>query len=244
MNLPKRLEERIHSAAQSFWDSRTVARSAQMNRGGEDRGERAAVTSGRNLDGFRLLLGETLAANGLSTDAIFHHRRAVGLPGFFRPTKLWDIVAVRNGRLVLALELKSLGGPSFGNNSNNRCEEAIGSGYDFRQAQSVGAFGRGASPFLGYFILVEDALGSRKPVEVASPHFPADPAFQNGSYQTRMRVLCERLMEQQLYDCAAVLTTPRERSTGKRYPFADLSPETSFRKLVTRLAAHVAAECT
>lgn len=50
------------------------------------------------------------------------------LPGFFRPTKKWDLLVVREGQLLVALEAKSQTGPSFGNNFNNRTEEAIGTG--------------------------------------------------------------------------------------------------------------------
>jgi hypothetical protein len=161
------------------------------------------------------------------------------LPGFFRPTKQWDVLVVHHGRLLAALELKSLCGPSFANNANNRCEEALGSAYDFRKAQSEGLFGPGAAPFLGYFILVEDAAGSSKPVASKSPHFATDPCFKSASYQRRMQVMCERMIQQQLYACASVLTAPNSLESGDH---TNLSAHTSFRNLLTRLAAHLASE--
>jgi hypothetical protein len=48
----------------------------------------------------------------------------VTLPGYFRPTKLWDVLVIHDKRLLAAIELKSQVGPSFGNNFNNRTEEA------------------------------------------------------------------------------------------------------------------------
>ena len=36
------------------------------------------------------------------------------LPGFFRPTKLWDMLVMYQGQLVAALEFKSQVAPSFG----------------------------------------------------------------------------------------------------------------------------------
>lgn len=162
----------------------------------------------------------------------------VVLPGFFRPTKQWDLLVVHEGRLLAALELKSLCGPSFGNNANNRCEEALGSAYDFRKAQSDGLFGAGANPFLGYFILIEDAPASRRPVNATSPHYPTDAVFQGASYQARMLRMCERMVQQQLYACASVLTAPNAK-TGRS---ANLSAHTSFRHLLTRLAAHLASD--
>ena len=41
------------------------------------------------------------------------------LPGYFRPTKLWDLLVTYKGQLIAAIELKSHVGPSFGNNFNN-----------------------------------------------------------------------------------------------------------------------------
>ena len=143
---------------------------------------------------------------------------------------------MHDGRLLASLELKSLCGPSFGNNANNRCEEALGSAYDFRKAQSEGLFGSGAAPFLGYFILVEDAKGSREAVTSRSPHFPTDPCFQDASYQRRMQLMCERMVQQQLYACASVMTAAPSSLNGD---YANLSAHTSFRHLLTRPASHL-----
>jgi hypothetical protein len=52
------------------------------------------------------------------------------LPGFFRPTKEWDLLAIHDGKLLAVIEAKSQVGPSFGNNFNNRTEEAMGSALD------------------------------------------------------------------------------------------------------------------
>jgi hypothetical protein len=71
------------------------------------------------------------------------------LPGFFRPTKLWDLLVIRDRELVAALAFKSHVGPSFGNNFNNRAEEALGTAADFWTAFREGAFGKTPRPFLG-----------------------------------------------------------------------------------------------
>lgn len=42
--------------------------------------------------------------------------------------------------MIAAVELKSQVGPSFGNNCNNRTEEAIGTAHDFWTAYREGAF--------------------------------------------------------------------------------------------------------
>jgi hypothetical protein len=54
-----------------------------------------------------------------------------------------------------------------------------------------------------------------------------------------MTVMCERMMQLQLYACAAVLTAPNSSETGEH---ANLSAQTSFRNLLTRLASHLTSE--
>ncbi len=233
------LDVRIQQAVRFFWQGRISAIEKQSTGGRLDQGNRGAVTGGKNLDGFRSMMLDVIAKHGPEACEVYHNRTMVVLPGFYRPVKQWDLLVVHQGRLLVALELKSLCGPSFGNNANNRCEEAIGSGHDFRRAQSEGLFGKGASPFLGYFLLVEDAPGSQRPVTLKSSHFPADEVFQETSYQQRMRILCERMVEQQLYSAASILVAPNSPTSGE---FSDLSPTTGFRYFLSRLAGHLAGE--
>jgi hypothetical protein len=57
-------------------------------------------------------------------------------------------------------------------------------------------------------MLVEDAPKSRSPVKDKSPHFPVSDEFQNASYLKRYDVLCQRLVQEQLYTSAAVIASP------------------------------------
>ena len=193
---------RLRQAVRAFWSSRSSASAKQLAEGRTDQGNRSAVTSGKTLDSLRGMIVDVVKRHGPKGVSIHRDKSMVVLPGFFRPTKQWDLLVVHEGRLLAALELKSLCGPSFGNNANNRCEEALGSAYDFRKAQSEGLFGPGAAPFLGYFILIEDDPGSREAVAARSAHFPTDPVFVGASYQRRMHLMCERMVLQQLYACA------------------------------------------
>jgi hypothetical protein len=67
--------------------------------------------------------------------------------GFLPSDKIVDLLIVNERRLVAALELKSQVGPSFGNNFNNRTEEAIGTAVDLWTALREGAFGEAPRPF-------------------------------------------------------------------------------------------------
>ena len=160
------------------------------------------------------------------------------LPGYFRPTKLWDLLVINEGRLIAALEFKSQVGPSFGNNFNNRSEEAIGTAHDLWTAYREGAFGEQTRPFVGWLMLLEDAPALRAPVRDASPHFPVFEEFQGASYAERYNILCRKLVQERLYTTASILTSPRSFSADSAY--AELSDMTGLRTFVTELAGHVA----
>ena len=181
-------------------------------------------------------------ANGLTHADIMLKRRLLTLPGFFRPTKLWDLLVIHQGKLVAAIEFKSQVGPSFGNNANNRCEEALGTAVDLWTAHREGAFGKITRPFAGYLILLEDAKASRTPVKDMSPHFPLFPEFRQASYADRYNILCEKLMAEGLYTAAAVILSPR--SASKSGAYSQISDMTGLKSFVKSLAAHIAEEAT
>jgi Restriction endonuclease XhoI len=233
-------ETKAREAVQAFWGNREKARQKQLEAGRVDAGERAGVTAGKNMDGFVALVMDLVRANGLDAATIYQQRTLLTLPGYFRPTKLWDLLIIKNGRLVAALELKSQVGPSFGNNFNNRAEEAIGTGHDLWTAYRESAFGKHPRPFVGWMILVEDAPGSRSPVREVSPHFPVFPEFQGASYLQRYHLLCQRLVQEQLYTTASVIASPR--SAAETGEYAELGEMTSLRTFVTSFAGHIAGE--
>lgn len=228
------------AAVKSFWASRDAARQKQATSGRADQGERAGVTAGKNMDGFTNLFVDLIRANGLEDAEIHQQKRVLTLPGYFRPTKLWDILVIREKRLIAALEMKSQVGPSFGNNFNNRTEEAIGTAHDFWTAYREDAFGSHPKPFVGWMIHVEDAPGSSSPVTDRTPHYDVFPEFKGASYKQRYDVLCQRLVKEQLYSAACVVTSSRESVTTGGYNC--LSALTSLKTFVSGLAGHIAAE--
>lgn len=233
-------EKKAKEAVMAFWGNREKARQKQIEAGTVDQGERAGVTAGKNMDGFIALVIDLVKANGLGHADIHQQRAFLTLPGYFRPTKLWDLLVIYQGRLIAAIELKSQVGPSFGNNFNNRTEEAIGTAHDFQTAYRENAFGKNTRPFLGWMMMVEDAPESRRPVTDRSPHFPVFKEFQGASYLKRYDILCQRLVQEQLYSTACVITSPRAAVNSGDY--STLSDLTSFTTFVTSFAAHIAGE--
>ncbi|MGE0082325.1 MAG: PaeR7I family type II restriction endonuclease [Thiohalomonadaceae bacterium] len=233
-------ERKARAAVQAFWGNREAARKKQIESGKADQGERAGVTAGKNMDGFIALVCDIVRANGLAHADIHQKRALLTLPGYFRPTKLWDLLVIHKGQLIAAIELKSQVGPSFGNNFNNRTEEAIGTAHDLWTAYREGAFGHQPRPFVGWLMHVEDAPKSRRPVTDNSPHFPVLPEFKGACYLERYDLLCRKLVQEQLYTTASVIASTREAvNTGE---FSALSPMTDLKTFVTGLAGHVAAE--
>ncbi len=233
-------QTKIRDAVKAFWGNREAARQKQIESGKIDQGERAGVTAGKNMDGFLALVRDIVGLNGLEQADIHLKQRLLTLPGYFRPTKLWDILVINDGRLIAAIELKSHVGPSFGNNFNNRTEEAIGTAVDLWTAYREGAFGDNPRPFIGLLILVEDCNGSRSPVRGSSPHFPVFKEFNGASYAERYNILCRKLIQEQLYTTATLLLSPRLAvDTGE---YVELSEVASLKTFVTTLAGHVAAE--
>jgi hypothetical protein len=233
-------ERQAREAVMAFWGNREKARQKQIESGNVDAGERGGVTAGKNMDGFIALIIDLVRNNGLGHARFCQTSAVVTLPGFFRPTKKWDLLVMNDKRLIAAIELKSQVGPSFGNNFNNRTEEAIGTAHDMWTAYREGAFGEQSRPFLGWLMMVEDEPRSRRPVRDTSPHFAVFKEFQGASYLKRYDILCQRLVKEQLYTSAALMASPRSASAAGE--FCELSDLTSLKAFVTTFAGHIAAE--
>jgi hypothetical protein len=154
---------------------------------------RSAVTGGAQMDGYIDLFTKLVVEAGIDRAHIFY-KDSLELPGYFRPSKKWDFIVVLNGKLVAALEAKSQVGPSFGNNFNNRTEEAMGSALDLWTAFRENAFGSAVRPWIGYVFLLEDTPRSMTPVGVKEPHFKVFPEFRGSSYAKRYELFCRRLV--------------------------------------------------
>ena len=100
-------EGKAREAVMAFWGNRAAARKKQIESGKADQGERAGVTAGKNMDGFLALVLDIVRANGLAHAEIHRNRAMLTLPGYFRPTKIWDLLVIYKGELIAAIELKS-----------------------------------------------------------------------------------------------------------------------------------------
>jgi len=231
-------ENHVRMAVSHYWATLESQRGRQSATDA-DRGRRAAVTGGKQMDGFCRLFEWVLRQNGL-TDASLYHRSRLELPGYFRPTKKWDMLVVHEGHLVAAIEFKSQRGPSFGNNFNNRTEEALGSATDLWTAYRDGAYGEGKlRPWLGWLMLLEESSASTRPISVKEPHFKVFPEFHDSSYAKRYEIQLRRLVAEGHFNAAGLLMSTEESGPAGRYrePTKDLS----MKAMIASIAGHAAA---
>jgi hypothetical protein len=237
-NVHEKLARNMARAVAHYWATRETQKQKQESRGVTDAGLRSAVTGGAQMDGFIDLFTALIKEAGFSGEFIFR-KTSLELPGYFRPTKEWDLIVVKGGNLIAAIEAKSQVGPSFGNNFNNRTEEAIGSALDLWTAFREGAFNAGLQPFLGYFFMLEDCPASNRPVKVKEPHFKVFPEFIGASYTKRYELLCRKLILERHYTSACFLTSNSD--AGLRGEYNEPAKDLSFVKFAKSIVSHVGA---
>ena len=227
-------DARVRAAVRYFWQTRKKQADAQgFKTGKKDYGSRSAVTGGKQIDGFIRMVAKLLKESELPAESIHIDKKHVVLPGWFRPSKEWDLVALVDGVLLAVIEFKSQVG-SFGNNFNNRSEEAIGSATDIWVAYREGRFGKHPAPFLGYFFLLEDCERVKVPVRNKEPYFNVDPAFNGASYSKRYELLARRLVLERVYTAACLVMATNEAHTKITQPAEDLD----FKRFVAALRGH------
>lgn len=232
------LQTKLRKAISSYWAIREAQSKKQKELGNSDQGARSAVTGGAQMDGVIQLITDIIQESGILKDSIFYNK-SLELPGYFRPTKEWDLLVVKNGQLILALEAKSQVGPSFGNNFNNRTEEAMGSALDLWTAFREGAFNSTIRPWIGYFFMLEDCEGSSRPVKVKEPHFKVFPEFIDASYAKRYELFCRKLVRERHYSAASFILSSKATGINGDYlePAQDLSFDIFTRSLIGQLVA-------
>ncbi len=202
----------LKQAIEHFWATRNQQIIRQKEGQRTDQGNRGAVTGGKQLDGFIELLAMAARDIGIPKEYIF--LKGTHLPGYFRPTKEWDFLIIApNNKLIAVAEFKSQVG-SFGNNFNNRTEEALGSAVDLWTAFREAAFPNQQAPWLGYLMVLERTEKSTSEVRLNSSHYPVFPDFENTSYLDRYQIFCRKMMLERHYTAAALVWTSQDGAHG------------------------------
>lgn len=209
-----------------FWRTK----SQQLKRSA-DSSNRGSVVAGKQLDGFLTMLKQACLAIGVPEECIFDSHNY--LPGYFRASKDWDFIIISpSGKLLVVIELKSQTG-SYGNNFNNRAEEALGSSTDFWTAYREQEFPTCGTPWIGYLMVLGDDEKSNMPVRNYTDHYPVLPEFEQASYVDRYRILCKKMMSERAYTATCLILTHDRQS------FRDASEELSISRFIHSLQGYL-----
>jgi hypothetical protein len=232
-------ESELGKAVKYFWRIRSKQKVRQGSRTGrKDTGERSSVTGGKHADGFIRLIAAIVKDAALPKVNIHvTEKKPRTLPGFYRPCKEWDLVVLSGDALVAVVEVKTQVG-SFGNNFNNRVEEALGNATDFWAAYREGMYKPSQRPWLGYLFMLEECETSIRPTKPVMLK-PIDESFQRRSYAQRYELVCERLVRDRLYDAACFFTS--NARTGKRGEYGEPNPELNIKNFAISLQARAGA---
>lgn len=218
--------ELVSNAVKFFWNTKK----RQLKDSG-DSSNRGAVVGGKQMDGFINLLKTVAIDAGVPESCIITDKNY--LPGFFRSSKDWDMLIIApNGKLVAAIELKSQIG-SYGNNFNNRTEEAIGSAVDLWTAFREGQFPNQQAPWVGWLMMVGKDQASMRPVRNYENYFPVRKEYDGASYLDRYRILCQKLILERHYTATALLWTSDAKT------FGDLAPEISIYQYINSFYSYL-----
>ena len=178
------------------------------------------MTGGAHLAPIEDLIRAVLRDAGVP-DRSIHQGRDPGtrIPGWYREGKQYDTVVMDGEELVLVIECKSQVG-SFGNNQNNRIEEAIGQTVDFWTASREGWISE-LRPWFGYVMVVEENDDSTRPVRPRRGILPRDREFLDASYVARYGIAFDRMYREGLVD-AAVCASAAQGEAIVAYPTAAL----------------------
>jgi Restriction endonuclease XhoI len=203
----------LGTAIAAYWAAKEDQKAAAEAIRSTAEGTAKSVRGGGHFNPVANLLARFFTDAGYPTESIAASGRKTVLPGHFRPNKAWDLVVVHKEVLVAAIELKALGGPSYGNNYNNRVEEALGNAVDLAHANRAGLTGR-EKPWLGYFFLLDDSPEARQPREPrTNPTIPTGPEWPVLSFRERFSLTGRRLLDESLYDAVCYVTASSTQPT-------------------------------
>lgn len=229
------LSQELSDAVQWYWETRSGQGEEQRESEDSTRGRRAEVLGGQQMDGFAGLIEDIVVEAGVPRDSVKHDYHAT-LPGYYRHEKEWDTAVVHDGELLAVVEYKSQAS-SFGNNLNNRAEEAIGNNTDIIEAYEQGVFAPSPQPFIGYLMLMADNEKSRNVPSLREVNFDADDEFKEATYVDRMELLCLRMVRQRLVNESTFILS--DEDVGMDGEYWQPNEELKFERFARSLASHV-----
>jgi len=230
-------QDRLSKAVAHYW--RTLEAQTHKQKVGTDRGRRSAVTGGKQMDGFCELVDWVLRENGLD-EASIYLRSDREIPGFFRPTKEWDMLVVHEGRTMAAVEFTSYRVPPLASDTNTCIEETVGMAADVWTVLGEGAYNPPRKrPWLGWVMLFEDRTVAKRPAPEAWPPVEASPDFSIGSHgRGATEQILHKFTHERLFDAAALIASPGKG--GAQGVFIEPAEDLSMKWFLASLAGYMA----
>jgi len=177
----------------------------------------AGVRRAKHMDGFSSIIIGALKYSRAQVEV----KKNFKVSGYYRPSKVWDLVIFDGEKLLAAIEYKSQVG-SARKNFNNRIEEALGNALDIRMASWNGKINSCKAPWLGYLFVLEDCEETRRESTRSSVQLNYIESFNR--------------MEENMYDSTCLLLTS-QGSGGM------VKGEDSLRRFIIDLVSFVEIEC-
>ena len=100
------MREDVKTALLNMYSRIDEARARQVATGSVDQGNRQGITSGQHMAGLIDLIRNDLISAGIGENEIFSSRANVTLPGWYRATKDWDMLAFCDEKLLALLPIE------------------------------------------------------------------------------------------------------------------------------------------
>jgi hypothetical protein len=196
----------------------------------------AQARDAKHMESMSAFVRQMFIDAGLAEDDVVLDR---AVPGYYRRSKEWDVVATYKGQLVGVVEMKSQES-SPGNNANNRIEEAVGSSVDAQAVQDLtGAYGD-----LG--VWAAWCMTFNRDVDTSDavlykrnrlPLFKVDDEFIPMTYASQYAIAIQRFISRGVYNAGWMLTTwvNPDKTIGYEEPVPTATAET----LRTQIEARV-----
>ncbi|SFP68647.1 PaeR7I family type II restriction endonuclease [Amycolatopsis rubida] len=221
----------------NWWKAKSAA-VAKLDAQGRS-GIGAQARDAKHMQSLAVFVRQMFIDAGLSEDEV---TTDTVIPGYFRRSKNWDVVALHKGHLVGVVELKSQEN-SPGNNANNRIEEAIGSVVDAKTVQDISEnFGK-LGVWAAWCMTFNRDCEPRRRNGVRSKHFPLDPEFVPFSYASQYGKAIERLIARNLYQAGWMVRTwvNDDGTVGYDEPISTATAETLAMQIESRVKFAVQA---
>jgi hypothetical protein len=192
----------------------------------------------RRVEGFHTLVHQLLADNGLP-EARVHTRPGLELPGFFMPTRTWDLVVMQEGRLVAAIGIRGRAAQSVENDFVTLGEEALCTGKEMDTLSRRQAFGPGLRPWFGWLVLLEDSPALWRTAPMDPTLLQVLPEHRNSSQAERCERLVRELERHRLFDSCALLLCDEEPNQSGDY--REPARELGLKRFLGHLASHAGA---